>query len=486
MKKKYTYEVCYNEALKYTTQYEFRERSCYHYSAAYRNKWLDDYHWIKKTNHGYLQGEVIDFDKDIVDSVYVYLFEEQHSAYVGRVVMKGQKRRHYQHLRTCTDAVYLHMKEYGIDDSQMIILEDKLTVNEGREKEAFWIEYFREAGWNMLNRAQAGSIGGLSVLSPIWTYETCMEEAKKYKSRSEFNNNCGGAYNIARINHWLDDYVWFEIKWGKKWDEESCYNEAKKYQYKIDFMTKAIGAHEAACRNGWIGNYTWLKSANGTNQHKNTEKPIVQLTLDGKFVAEFNKCADCPSAYDYRYITQCCTHKDKSAYGYLWMYKKVYNEIQQGSSWEEAMKELKPQKKEVLQFDLNGNFIKEWSSTKEVCNVLHDKFSKRVAFCASHYGKTFKGYLWKWKHDATDEDYQIKVASDDTNKLLSSKCKVFEPVVQMDVNGNYINTFKTRKELQDATNRTVLKPIYNNCRGTSKIALGYKWMYLKDYEKIKD
>ena len=129
---------------------------------------------------------------------------------------------------------------------------------------------------------------------------------------------------------------------------------------------------------------------------------------------------------------------------------------------------------------------KEWSSTKEVCNVLHDKFSKRVAFFFFFYGKTFKGYLWKWKHDATDEDYQIKVASDDTNKLLSSKCKVFEPVVQMDVNGNYINTFKTRKELQDATNRTVLKPIYNNCRGTSKIALGYKWMYLKDYEKIKD
>lgn len=55
MKKKYTYEVCYNEALKYTTQYEFRERSCYHYSAAYRNKWLDDYHWIKKKNHEYLQ-----------------------------------------------------------------------------------------------------------------------------------------------------------------------------------------------------------------------------------------------------------------------------------------------------------------------------------------------------------------------------------------------------------------------------------------------
>ena len=40
-----------------------------------------------------------------------------------------------------------------------------------------------------------------------WTYEHCYEEAKKYKTKKEFEKNCESAYKVALKNKWLGD--WF-------------------------------------------------------------------------------------------------------------------------------------------------------------------------------------------------------------------------------------------------------------------------------------
>lgn len=43
----------------------------------------------------------------------------------------------------------------------------------------------------------------------IWTKESCFEEAKKYNYRSDFSNKAPGAYKVACLNGYLDDYTWF-------------------------------------------------------------------------------------------------------------------------------------------------------------------------------------------------------------------------------------------------------------------------------------
>jgi len=37
-----------------------------------------------------------------------------------------------------------------------------------------------------------------------WTKERCAEEAKKHKTRTEFQRNSSGAYSAALENSWLD------------------------------------------------------------------------------------------------------------------------------------------------------------------------------------------------------------------------------------------------------------------------------------------
>ena len=43
-----------------------------------------------------------------------------------------------------------------------------------------------------------------------WNYETCIEESKKYKSRTEFQKGSNGAYLAALKNGWLDEYTWLK------------------------------------------------------------------------------------------------------------------------------------------------------------------------------------------------------------------------------------------------------------------------------------
>ena len=87
-----------------------------------------------------------------------------------------------------------------------------------------------------------------------WNYETCMEESKKYKSRSEFCKGNSRAYKVALKNGWLDEYTWFED--GRiKWTYETCMEESKKYMSRGEFQIGSKGAYLAAWKNGWIDEF---------------------------------------------------------------------------------------------------------------------------------------------------------------------------------------------------------------------------------------
>lgn len=94
-----------------------------------------------------------------------------------------------------------------------------------------------------------------------WSYERCYEEAKKYENRGDFFRGCKGAYDKARIEGWLDDYSWFskEAQQKSRWTYKSCYEEAKKYENRSKFHDNNKGAYNAALRNGWLDDYSWFK-----------------------------------------------------------------------------------------------------------------------------------------------------------------------------------------------------------------------------------
>lgn len=89
-----------------------------------------------------------------------------------------------------------------------------------------------------------------------WTKELCANEAKKYKSRSEFQKLNRGAYYRAMKNKWLDDICKHmqtikRVEYGY-WNKENCKNEALKYKTKREFKLKSNGAYDASKKNGWL------------------------------------------------------------------------------------------------------------------------------------------------------------------------------------------------------------------------------------------
>ena len=302
---KWTKEACFEEAKKYKTRSEFAKKNNSAYNNARQYNWIDDYYWLKDERLDLIEGKI--------DLVYSYEFVQENAVYVGRTLIKRRKERDKQHL-FIIDSVSSFAKDNSIAVPEMKILESGLTIEEGVNKESWWIEKYREEGWIVLNKAKAGSIGMIGkgktrynydicfelakdcddrtefkadypqayrvslkkgwINDFIWfkdgkivgadkrrkyDYQICYKEAKKYKTITEFEEGSKGACIAARKNGWMKDYTWFTLLWQEKWNKETCFEEAKKYATLEGFIANSGTAYATACKKGWIDDYDWLQ-----------------------------------------------------------------------------------------------------------------------------------------------------------------------------------------------------------------------------------
>ena len=253
---KWTKEACFEEAKKYKTRTEFAKRNGSAYRNACRFGWIDEYTW--------LIDERLDLIKDKIDCVYAYEFSDFHTVYIGRTLIKRKKDRDREHLYVRNDAVVKFAIKHNVKVPLPRYLEDNLTIKEGVEKECFWITQYKNQGWNVLNKSKGGSIGGLGKGKTRFTYDICFEQAKLCKTRTEFRDCGNNAYRVALRNGWIKDYTWFidgkmvGADKRRKYDYQTCYEEAKKYKTITDFEAGNKGACRAARANGWMKDYTWF------------------------------------------------------------------------------------------------------------------------------------------------------------------------------------------------------------------------------------
>lgn len=313
--RKWDYETCYKEAMKYKSRGAFGTTSQRAYYIALQNNWLDDYTW--------LEDERFDLFTDKIDSVYCYEFENQKAVYVGRTLMRLQKQRDYQHIFT-EDSVSLFAKENCTSIPEMKILEEGLTIKEGSLKEGLWLEKYKNEGWVVLNRIKTGSIGGLG--KGKWNYNSCKELAEECESIKEFKTKSMSAYNKARLEGWLKDYYWLEndIKFRKDYyTYVKCFEIAIKYKKLTDFRKKHNGAYTTAKENDWLKDYTWLEK-----QFKWTEDTILEEAKKYKTRSDFAKAK--PGAYEYAIkhslLNKCVWFEESKKPNGYWTYEKCLEE----------------------------------------------------------------------------------------------------------------------------------------------------------------
>lgn len=313
----WTKERVFEKAREYNTRKEFSKGCGYAYKIACNNGWLDKMPWL-------VDGRVkMLTDKN--DSVYRYYWEETNSIYIGRTLMRRQKDRDNEHSTIEEDTVFRHAKENGLAVPPMEIIEENISPIEALEREDYWVKYYKEIGYNVLNTAKtgigSGSLGGINFGK--WTKERVFEEAKECQTRLEFEKKCQYAYQKARVNGWLKEMPWLlnTRKPSNYWTKEKVFEESKKYNSKTDFKKGCHYSFNIAYNNGWLKEMPWLKPKTAVRKDSKIVLQIDMIT--NSVIREFARIKDAEISIGLNAsnISACCHGRRNSAYGYKWSFK---------------------------------------------------------------------------------------------------------------------------------------------------------------------
>jgi len=180
---------------------------------------------------------------------YVYVFEfEDRCAYIG--LSCYPQRRCRQHINDHNSTVFKHIKD---TECKYIfkVLTDGL-VEKAVQQEILWINKYKNDGWVLLNKEldELSSDG-----SPKYTYEYCEMIANRYAHSQNFRKGNALVYNYALRHGFLDNickHMDKNTEIAQHWSKDRCVEEAHKYQTRKDFQQQCHGAYAAAHRNKWL------------------------------------------------------------------------------------------------------------------------------------------------------------------------------------------------------------------------------------------
>lgn len=129
------------------------------------------------------------------------------------------------------------------------------------------------------------------------------------------------------------------------------------------------------------------------NHNNEISKTVYQYDLYGNLVKEYPSTMEVQrqSNYSQGTVSSCCRGERNSAYGYIWSYKELTKE--------EIKKIVCKAKigRTILQFDLNDNFIKEYTGINEIKKELGIKGSVHISDCCNGKRNKACGFKWKYK-----------------------------------------------------------------------------------------
>lgn len=135
-----------------------------------------------------------------------------------------------------------------------------------------------------------------------------------------------------------------------------------------------------------------------TPKYKNLQsdkyKKVNQYSIDGAYIRTWDCPFDIVKSFDkvklYPHLLNCLYHKgrDKTALGYRW-------EFFNGNTNDIPKLIRKKESCPVKQYDLNGNFIKEYSSCRQAAlDVIGNHHSEKIKQCAEGLIETAFGFKW--------------------------------------------------------------------------------------------
>ena len=278
-------------------------------------------------------------------------------------------------------------------------------------------------------------------------------------------SSTAGGYYWCFEDNYDDNYVPRDIKWrGHIYTDEERITISKRYSGANNPM---YGVHRYA----------------GENPHA---IPVIQYSLKALFIAKYDcvktACLSLNNMSVYSDVCRCARGESKSAAGYIWRYencnvpvepytRKTTKGYKHSQDAKDKMRDARigkiggPRARAVLQYDLNGSFIKEFISANYADDCLKLAHGSVYSACSGKK-KSVGGFMWRFKSN----NYPMQI-----NPYKNSQAK---QVVQMDKDGKIIKIWNSTKEAGEALG--ISSPgITGCCKGYAKYNTsgGYKWKY---------
>lgn len=305
---------------------------------------------------------------------------------------------------------YLHnaIKKYGSDAFTVTEIEqcDNADLN---DREIYWIDYF-----------------------------------------DSYNNG----YNLSRGGGgWLktDDDTVLEL-WENGKGAGEIANELNLHRDTVSQRLKGMGVtqQEIVCRG--------VDAACKTKKMPKPRKPrkIFQYDIDGNYIGEFQSIEEAEAFIGGEHIVVNSKIKRKLFGGYQWRKFKT-DKIEPSYIGAHGG----PDKKQVHQYSIDGEYIQSFRSSNEAADFLCVKSAKMIRKACLGEARTAFGYRWTYE----------KVER--LPELEPDKVKV--KVIRISENGEE----KLYNSVTDAArdNNTTSGDISSACRGRFKTIAGYKWKY---------
>lgn len=176
--------------------------------------------------------------------------------------------------------------------------------------------------------------------------------------------------NTDRTDYRLENLRWVTSKENS--NNELTLQHCKENTYSKESLKKRLETSKTRCT-------------------KTSPRTIFQYSKNGDFISEFYSIAEAERKTNIskEIIRRSLDDNTLSAGGYLWTSKKVDNIC--------YIRRKQPTCKAILQFDTEGNLIKEWSSISEAANSL--------GLCTANITRNIKStskprkYKFKYKED---------------------------------------------------------------------------------------
>lgn len=137
-------------------------------------------------------------------------------------------------------------------------------------------------------------------------------------------------------------------------------------------------------------------------------------------------------------------------------------------------KKKNEKKKPIVQLTIDGRYITTFPSLEDIKIGSNHKIS--VALNDWQF-RTYLGFRWLYL-----DDYADAVMSNS----LHDSIKISGDIIQLNLDGDYLNTYKSGYEAATAIGNPNLRSnIILVCKGKKKTAGGFKWMFKDDYMNEK-